>query len=81
MSSITWFCTASAGGRSVAGWAGREVTLGIRPEHLAPSTDGRPHMTVTVELVETLGADTLVHGNIGEGASLIGRSVGYSGSE
>ena len=59
-----------------AGVAGREVTLGIRPEHLVPSTDGRPHMTVTVELVETLGADTLVHGNIGEGASLIVRLDG-----
>jgi sn-glycerol 3-phosphate transport system ATP-binding protein len=60
----------------LAAMAGREVTLGIRPEHLMPATDGRPHLTVQVELVETLGADTLVHGNIGEGTSLIVRLDG-----
>jgi multiple sugar transport system ATP-binding protein len=37
-----------------------EVTLGVRPESLAPTTDGG--FAVTVDLVEELGADALVHG-------------------
>jgi sn-glycerol 3-phosphate transport system ATP-binding protein len=45
--------------------AGRSVTLGIRPEHLdmAGSEAGVAHLTV--DLVEQLGADTLVHGHFG----------------
>ncbi len=46
--------------------AGRAVTLGIRPEHLilAEAGDGIAHLTV--DLVEQLGADTLVHGHFGD---------------
>jgi sn-glycerol 3-phosphate transport system ATP-binding protein len=46
--------------------AGREVTVGIRPEHLAVAPEasvGALH--VIVDLVEALGADTLVHGRVG----------------
>jgi len=42
--------------------AGRECVLGVRPEHLLP---GRPGLTLPVEMVEVLGADLLVHGQIG----------------
>ncbi|MEO8133147.1 MAG: sn-glycerol-3-phosphate import ATP-binding protein UgpC [Betaproteobacteria bacterium] len=42
--------------------AGREVLLGLRPEHLAPADSGLP---LNVELVEVLGADMLVHGRCG----------------
>ncbi len=45
--------------------AGREVTLGVRPEHLelVGDSDGVAHMTAQV--VEQLGADTVIHGHFG----------------
>ena len=48
--------------------AGRPVTLGIRPEHLEPAAEGEGVAHLTVDLVEALGADTLVHGHFGEAA-------------
>ncbi|KAA2262343.1 sn-glycerol-3-phosphate ABC transporter ATP-binding protein UgpC [Solihabitans fulvus] len=46
-----------------------EVTFGIRPEALALVSSEEQGMNMTVELVEELGADALVHGavKIGEG--------------
>jgi len=41
--------------------AGRKVTVGIRPEHLDPTGPDRADFSATVEMVEQLGADTLVH--------------------
>jgi sn-glycerol 3-phosphate transport system ATP-binding protein len=46
-------------GRSVA--AGRKVTVGVRPEHLAPCAPSAASLVGSVEMVEALGADTLVH--------------------
>lgn len=40
--------------------ASGDVTLGIRPEHLVPAENGA--FKVQVELLEQLGANTLVHG-------------------
>nr|WP_294523516.1 sn-glycerol-3-phosphate ABC transporter ATP-binding protein UgpC [uncultured Rhodopila sp.] len=40
---------------------GGAVTLGIRPEHLTPGAQG---LTLTVDLIEPLGSETLVHGRI-----------------
>ncbi len=51
-------------GGALAGQAGRQVTLGIRPEHLE-AADGAANAQLSVELVEQLGADTLVHGHFG----------------
>ena len=51
---------------------GRAVTIGIRPEHLAPGGG----FDVLVELVELLGADTLVHGRLSDGNGLIVRLPG-----
>jgi len=45
------------------------VTLGIRPEHLHPVADGQPVVSGPGEMVEQLGADTLVH--VGHGAATI----------
>src|SRR5436305_845175 len=45
--------------------AGQSITVGIRPEHLRPADDGDAVLTGSVEMVEQLGADTLVH--IGHG--------------
>jgi sn-glycerol 3-phosphate transport system ATP-binding protein len=57
--------------------AGREVTLGLRPEHLPPAPDGRGSIELEVDLVEALGADTVVHGRlVGDGALLTSRLDG-----
>lgn len=42
---------------------GRTVTLGIRPHDLRPHADGE--LELEVELVETLGPDAHVHGQVG----------------
>jgi sn-glycerol 3-phosphate transport system ATP-binding protein len=41
--------------------AGHELTVGIRPEHLAPCKPSEANLVGSVEVVEALGADTLVH--------------------
>jgi sn-glycerol 3-phosphate transport system ATP-binding protein len=53
---------------------GRTLILGIRPEHLA--SGGAAALTVTVELAEMLGADTIVHGRLGDGTLLQARLPG-----
>jgi len=45
--------------------AGKAVTLGIRPEHFGLG-DGENKVPLHVRVVEQLGADTLVHGNLGD---------------
>ena len=51
--------TTSARGRDLA--PGTSVTVGMRPEALAPATDGSAGIRVTVEHVEQLGHETLTH--------------------
>ncbi len=51
---------------SGAAEGGRTVTVGIRPEHLAPSGAFDAHFSGVVEMIEQLGADTLVHLSHGE---------------
>ena len=46
-------------------YAGREVTLGIRPEHFKLTEEKEGVVHLSVEHVEQLGADTLVHGKFG----------------
>jgi sn-glycerol 3-phosphate transport system ATP-binding protein len=41
--------------------AGRKVTAGVRPEHLAPCTPSAANLVGSVEMIEALGADTLIH--------------------
>ena len=62
------------------GLAGRTVTAGIRPEHLAldGTADPAHRLTIAVELVEALGADTVVHGRLGDGATLLARLPGVA---
>ena len=45
--------------------AGKEVTLGVRPEDLTITTDGQG-LSVTVEVVEELGADAYIYGSTTE---------------
>ncbi|MGH8849573.1 MAG: sn-glycerol-3-phosphate import ATP-binding protein UgpC [Casimicrobiaceae bacterium] len=40
---------------------GRKVTIGIRPEHLTPSKPSEANLVGSVEVIEALGADTLIH--------------------
>ena len=54
---------------------GRKLTVGMRPEHLARDSGIAP-LTVTVELAEMLGADTIVHGRLGDGTLLLARLPG-----
>ena len=57
--------------------AGTAVTVGVRPEHLRP-VDGEGAMLAgTVEMVEQLGADTLVH--VGHGKGTVVARMAHNG--
>jgi sn-glycerol 3-phosphate transport system ATP-binding protein len=45
-------------------WAGRSVTLGLRPEHFELAQSHVAELDLKVDLVEALGADTLAHGAV-----------------
>jgi sn-glycerol 3-phosphate transport system ATP-binding protein len=49
-----------------AALTGRELVLGIRPEHLEVCTPDEALFTLQTEMREMLGADTLVHGLFGK---------------
>jgi sn-glycerol 3-phosphate transport system ATP-binding protein len=46
---------------SAAAQAGRDVVVGVRPEHLVPGGAAEAVVSGTVEMVEQLGADMLIH--------------------
>ena len=48
---------------------GTPVALGLRPEHLLPSSDGP--LEFQIEMAEPLGADTLLHGRFGDARELV----------
>jgi len=52
-------------------YAGRQIKLGIRPEHLEVAEAGNGMMPLKVNHVETLGADTLIHGHLGEQSNFL----------
>ena len=54
----------------------RSVTVGMRPEHLGIDPEGP--LALRVELLERLGADTIVHGRLPDGAALLARTAGVS---
>ena len=47
---------------------GREVIVGVRPEHFGPAESFSSQLSVTVQVVEPLGSDTLVHFSLGDAA-------------
>jgi sn-glycerol 3-phosphate transport system ATP-binding protein len=51
------------------GEAGRGITVGVRPEHLELAGEGP--LPLTVELLERLGADTIVHGRLAGSTTII----------
>src|SRR5947209_7909611 len=53
---------------------GRQVLFGIRPEHLEPCGEREALLLPEIDLVEPLGADTLVYGHLdGHGARIAAR--------
>jgi sn-glycerol 3-phosphate transport system ATP-binding protein len=52
------------------GAEGAPLTIGIRPEHVAVTGDGLP---LSVELVEPLGSETVIHGRLPGGEALVAR--------
>jgi sn-glycerol 3-phosphate transport system ATP-binding protein len=59
-----------------SGEPGMAVTVGLRPEHLEFSADGP--IALRPELLERLGADTIVHGRLPDGAKLVARTSGVA---
>jgi len=54
--------------------SGKPVIFGIRPEHLEPCGEKDAMMVIDVDLIEPLGADTLVYGHLGaDGARVAAR--------
>jgi sn-glycerol 3-phosphate transport system ATP-binding protein len=51
---------------NVPEYGGKSVILGIRPEHFELADENTANLRLTVNHVELLGADTLVHGHFGE---------------
>jgi len=57
------------------GNAGQTILVGLRPEHLELAGDGP--LPLSVELLERLGADTIVHGKLGgDGIAMTARAAG-----
>ncbi|MEW6184749.1 MAG: sn-glycerol-3-phosphate import ATP-binding protein UgpC [Thermodesulfobacteriota bacterium] len=56
----------SLNGSLLSGWAGEKIVLGVRPEHIEIDSKGSSGVLFTISQVELLGADTLVHGHIGQ---------------
>jgi sn-glycerol 3-phosphate transport system ATP-binding protein len=57
-----------------AGAPGGRVTIGLRPEHLELAAGGP--IPLKTELLERLGADTIVHGRLADGTRLVARTPG-----
>jgi sn-glycerol 3-phosphate transport system ATP-binding protein len=51
--------------------AGRKVLFGVRPEHLEPCSEREAMLTPQIDLIEPLGADTLVYGHLADGGTRI----------
>ena len=58
-------------GRGCPQYRNKTIMIGIRPEHLSLSPQGNGIIQIQVDHVETLGADTLVHGRLNDEASIL----------
>ena len=52
---------------------GRGVLFGIRPEHLEPCVESEAKLLPEIDLIEPLGADTLVYGHLDGGTRIAAR--------
>ena len=57
------------------------MLFGIRPEHLEPCAAAEAQITAEIDLIEPLGADTLVYGHVKEGARIAARLHGSANAE
>jgi sn-glycerol 3-phosphate transport system ATP-binding protein len=58
---------------------GRDVLFGIRPEHLEPCAESEAMLLLDIDLVEPLGADTLVYGHLsGQGGPRVAARLHFS---
>ena len=55
-------------GPGFSSFGGRDVTVGVRPEHFDLANGGGA-IKATVDVVEELGADTIIHGQFGQAAA------------
>jgi sn-glycerol 3-phosphate transport system ATP-binding protein len=55
---------------------GRRLTLGVRPEHLAPAPEGPDALALSVDLAEPLGSETVLHGRLPSGETFTARLSG-----
>jgi sn-glycerol 3-phosphate transport system ATP-binding protein len=55
---------------------GRAIVWGVRPEHVELAAGADADIEVVADLVEALGADTLVHARLADGAALTLRLPG-----
>jgi len=53
----------------------RRVLVGLRPEHLDLASDGP--LALRIELLERLGADTILHGRLSDGVRMTARTPGH----
>ncbi|HLW27706.1 MAG TPA: sn-glycerol-3-phosphate import ATP-binding protein UgpC [Kiloniellales bacterium] len=67
-------------GQALGQHGGRSITLGVRPEHLAMVPEGEEDFHLQVGVVETLGADILVHGKLVEAGAAARQAKGEGGS-
>ena len=52
---------------------GRKVLFGVRPEHLEPCAEAVALLMPEIDLIEPLGADTLVYGHLEQGVRIAAR--------
>lgn len=51
---------------------GQPVVVGVRPEHLTLNdSDGTPPIPISLDLVEPLGSEALLHASIGENQLIV----------
>ncbi len=60
--------------------ASEKVTVGIRPEHLDPASRESASLELAVDVVEALGADSLVHGQLADGREAPAMTVRVEGA-
>ena len=61
--------------RAVPALAGREILLGVRPEHLEVCAEAEAMITPEIDFVELLGSDLLVYGNVGTGGPRVAARI------
>ncbi|ADW75769.1 sn-glycerol-3-phosphate import ATP-binding protein UgpC [Rahnella aceris] len=52
-------------------WGGRELTVGIRPEHIHLTDDSQKGIPMVLNTLELLGADNLAHGKLADSGVVV----------